>query len=66
MRVALEIYSLEGRLLKTLLNQRFSPGHYSATWDGTDLTGRRVSSGTYFIKFVAGEYRIVKKAVLIK
>lgn len=65
-RVSLEIYSLEGKLVKTLLNKRFRPGQYSATWNGTNFMGEKISSGTYFIKLVAGEYRIVKKAVLIK
>ena len=64
--VKLEIYSLEGKRVKTLFNRHFNAGQYSVNWDGTDFSGERVSSGTYFIRLVAGEYRNVKKAVLIK
>ena len=65
-RILLNIYSLEGKRVKTLFNRYFNAGQYSAIWDGTDSFGKHVSSGTYFIKLVASKYRQVKKAILIK
>ena len=65
-QVRMEIFSLEGKLVRTLVDGRLAPGRYSAVWDGTDTLSKRVSSGTYFIRFVAGNYRIVKKAAFIQ
>ena len=45
--VQLAIYSIEGRLVATLLDQSMSAGRHRITWDAADL-----ASGTYIVRFL--------------
>jgi hypothetical protein len=46
-RVILTIYNILGQKVKTLVNQKQSPGSYTVEWDGKDEAGKVVSSGVY-------------------
>jgi hypothetical protein len=39
---------------------------YRVPWDGTNDRGGHVSSGVYFYRIVAGDFRDTKKMVLLK
>ncbi len=71
------IYLIEGKLntqvkqLRQLQLGLMMVGNYSQTersiyWDGKSETGEAVSSGTYFYQLAAGEYRAIKKMVILK
>lgn len=63
----LGIYDATGRLVRDLSSQLSVIGHPSSVvWDGRDESGKNLSSGVYFVKFVAGEIEQVKKAVILK
>jgi hypothetical protein len=65
--VTLRIYSVSGALLTTLVNRSLEPGLYSATWTGTDDSGRLVASGVYFARLTVGsEEMFTRKLVLLK
>ena len=64
--VKLAVYSIEGRLIRTLVDKNFNPGKFSINWDGRDVSGQQVPSGTYFYRLVTDKYDDVKKAILIK
>lgn len=51
--VTLDIYNLEGRRIRRLLNQRLSPGRHQVVWDGSDPAGLPVSPGLYFVRLHA-------------
>jgi hypothetical protein len=51
----LEVFTVEGRLVRVLADGRFATGPQRATWDGTDHSGRKVASGTYFYRLTTGE-----------
>jgi len=53
--VTLAIYSVDGRLVTTLVHGQAGPGPVEVRWDGSDEQGRRVGSGLYFVKLVAGD-----------
>jgi hypothetical protein len=59
--VALEVYNAIGQKVTTLVNKKLSSGTYKIEFDGSGLT-----SGTYFYRFSAGNFRAVKKMVLAK
>ncbi|MCX6162708.1 MAG: T9SS type A sorting domain-containing protein, partial [Ignavibacteriae bacterium] len=59
--VTLIIYDISGKELKTLVNNQLSSGSYKFIMDGSDL-----SSGIYFYKLTAGNFREIKRMVLIK
>ncbi|MBL7127486.1 MAG: T9SS type A sorting domain-containing protein [Ignavibacteria bacterium] len=64
--VTMKIYDITGREVRSLVNQKLSPGKYTVDWNGTDNNGLQIATGVYFYRFVASGNVIVKKMVLIK
>ncbi|OQX84167.1 MAG: hypothetical protein B6D63_05170 [Candidatus Latescibacteria bacterium 4484_7] len=64
--VRLDIYDSSGRRVKTLVNGDREAGRYAVLWNGTNRLGRKVSSGIYFYKLVAGKKSITKKLVMVR
>lgn len=64
--VSLTVYDIMGRTITPLVNQSMQPGHYEATWDGTDKLGRQVAGGTYFARLQVGEFSSVVKLVYLR
>ncbi|MGE5174779.1 MAG: PKD domain-containing protein [Hyphomicrobiales bacterium] len=65
-RVAIRIYSLEGRLVKTLRDEFTSAGAHEVRWNGTDNAGHAVPSGVYFVKTESAGQSAVFKLSLLK
>jgi hypothetical protein len=64
--VALAVYDVRGRLVRTLINRRMAPGTYSQEWAGTDNQGTTVPSGIYFCRLVTSGRAHAAKIVLLK
>ena len=64
--VFIQVYDVNGSLVRTLVNESKSPGKHVAVWDGRSDHGEAVSSGVYFIKMKAGPFAAVQKTVLVK
>lgn len=62
----LVVYDLAGRRVKTLVSGHVDAGPHEAEWDGTDDHKRRVASGVYLYRLVAGEFSETKRMVLLK
>ena len=60
-QVELDIYTINGQLITTLINHRLDAGHHSVEWDATNN-----SSGIYFVSMVAGEFTSTQKLILVK
>jgi hypothetical protein len=61
----LAIYSVQGRLVRTLFDDPAGPGMENVTWDGKDDSGSRVGSGLYLARLEAvGSIRYQKVLVL--
>lgn len=65
-RVELKIYNSLGQLVKTLANAPYEAGQHIVTWNATDDSGARVSSGIYIYQLQAGKFVQTKKMLLIK
>ena len=63
--VDLRVYDLTGRAVKTLAAGALEPGLHTLQWDGTSDRGKRLASGVYFYRLVAGNDRAEKKLVLV-
>ena len=63
-RVAL--HDLQGRLVRTLVAEDLGVGRHERTWDGLDDGGRRVASGVYVARLVAGDQADLLKVTLLK
>ncbi|MCE2413619.1 T9SS type A sorting domain-containing protein [Candidatus Poribacteria bacterium] len=69
--VSMEIYDVGGRLVRTIPIGFKPVGYYltrerAAYWDGRNETGEQVSSGVYFLQFVAGDFTATQRAVIVK
>ncbi len=64
-QVSIRIYNLAGQLVRTLVDQPYSPGNYSTVWNGRNHSGFLASSGIYFYEMAVGSGRIVKRIVLM-
>ena len=69
--VAVKIYDISGRLVRTI-SVGFKPTGYYLTreravyWDGRNEVGEPISSGVYFIRFVAGDFAATQQVVIVK
>jgi hypothetical protein len=64
--VVLNVYSIPGQEVRTLVNKRQSAGEKSVVWDGRDDFGKKVSSGVYIYRIRAGDYVKSRKMVLLR
>jgi hypothetical protein len=48
-RIRAEVYDTRGRLINTLIDNRFSGSHFNFVWDGRDEKGRIARIGIYII-----------------
>jgi len=64
--VKLEIFDLQGRQVRTLVNQRQQAGRYAMTWDGRNEQGQQAASGVYFYRIKAGKFVQTKKLTLVR
>ncbi|MBN2090200.1 S8 family serine peptidase [candidate division KSB1 bacterium] len=62
----LNIYNINGQLVRTLLNHDFPAGMHSVRWDGLDELGNSASSGVYLVKFESANYQQSRKLILIR
>jgi hypothetical protein len=62
--IQLEIYDLDGRLVRTLRSGLFEAGEYPVPFDLRDDAGRALASGLYFARFHA-EGRVLMRRVTI-
>jgi hypothetical protein len=65
--VALEIFSVTGARVATIVNEARAPGTYVGRWTGRDDRGQPVTTGIYFARLtVGGEPAATRKLVLLK
>ncbi len=63
----LEVFDLDGSLVRCLVNQTLPAGQHTATWQGRDQQGRAVASGAYFYRLTTADGRTqAGRMVLIK
>ena len=64
--IQLRIYNLQGRLIKTLVNELQTMGVKSVVWNGLDDHSEKVSSGVYVYQIKIGNISALKKMILIQ
>jgi len=69
--VIIRIYDANGHLVHHLDLGKQKAGIYvykekAAYWDGTDQTGKSVSSGLYFYTLEAGDFQATKRMIIVK
>jgi hypothetical protein len=65
-RVRLAIYTVDGRLVRTLIDRVAAAGEHTATWDGRDASGREQAAGVYFYRLETAAGSATRKLALIR
>jgi hypothetical protein len=64
--VALRIYDVGGRLVRTLIAGVQSPGQKMIAWDGRNEAGNPVATGTYLYRLTGKGFEQTRKMVLLR
>jgi flagellar hook assembly protein FlgD len=65
-KVLLIIYDTLGRKVMTLANQTLTPGNHEFSWNGKNIFGKNVASGTYLLHMIHGEFISTQSLQLVK
>lgn len=64
--VAIKIFDLKGRTVRTFQSHLSKDGGLTVYWDGRDHEGKSMSSGIYLLQVQAGDFVSSQKVVLIR
>jgi M6 family metalloprotease-like protein len=62
-KVSVEVFDIQGRMVKTLVNETQQPGDYQCIWDATGSNNARVNPGLYLCRFRAGDHSEMIKLI---
>lgn len=65
-RVILNVYNLQGKVVKQLKNEDMMPGTYNVIWDATNDRGVPVEGGYYFYELITGNQSTTEKMILVR
>jgi hypothetical protein len=64
--VTVQVFTLDGNLVKTLARENKAAGEHRVGWDGRNNGGREVARGMYFIRVVAPDIDEIRKVMVTK
>ena len=65
-RVDLEVYDINGRLVRRLVDGPVEAGEHEVRWDGKDASGANVASGIYFCRLAADGHEETTKITILR
>jgi hypothetical protein len=65
-RVTIQVFTLDGNLVKTLRRENRSAGEWIDSWNGTNNGGRAVARGMYFVRVVGPDIDEIRKVMVVK
>lgn len=65
-RTSLQIYSAEGRLVRTLIDAPLDTGSHAVEWDGSTQSGQPATPGVYFYRLNAGGESKTQRIILLQ
>ncbi|MER3524124.1 MAG: hypothetical protein C4326_08675 [Ignavibacteria bacterium] len=65
-KVALDLFDVLGKHVRTLVRAEQGAGAYNVVWDGTDDRGIGAASGVYMLLLRAGDFRATRKILLVR
>ncbi|HZE20019.1 MAG TPA: FlgD immunoglobulin-like domain containing protein [Candidatus Angelobacter sp.] len=65
-RVRVTVYDMQGRLVKTLLDEVRPAGEQRLSWDGSNARSQKVASGVYFFRIQAPEGDVIHRVAVVK
>lgn len=64
--VSLDVFGVDGRLVRRLLQGEPAAGHGSVAWDGRNDHGSLVGGGMYFVRFASAGFAMARKIVVAR
>ena len=64
--VSLKVYDIASQVVRHLVYQPQNAGSHLEIWDGLDAPGAPPANGVYIYELRAGEFRALRKMLLIK
>ena len=69
--ITVTVYDAGGQVIRCMELGQQAPGVYrtpnrAAHWDGRNDRGEKVASGTYFVELAAGDFREMRRLVVMK
>ena len=64
-KVAVELFDLTGRRVRTLARGEMAAGPQQLGWNGRDDAGRRLSPGVYVYRLTAGSFHTSKRLIFM-
>ncbi len=65
-RARLNVYTVSGRHVKTLVDDTLASGPHRVVWDGTDQSGRAVASGLYLYRLHGDTRTFTRRMMLLR
>ena len=62
----ISVYNLLGQPVALLIDDKLLPGEYEVTWDALNSFGQPVPSGVYFCEMQSGDFRELRKLLLVR
>ena len=64
--ISFEIFNLNGKKVRTLVNEYQNSGSKKVIWNGDNNHGKQVPAGMYLYSIIAGDVKQTKKMLLVK
>jgi len=64
--ISLAVYDVQGALINTLVTGNQTAGLHVCIWNGTDTSGRPISTGLYLAKLQVGPFSSVTKLLVLR
>jgi flagellar hook assembly protein FlgD len=64
--IDLQVFDLNGHLVRTLLHEEREPGRHRLVWDGKNANGEGSASGIYLVRLKSGDFVKTIRATLMK
>ncbi len=62
--LTLDVYDINGKLIKMLTHKVQSPSHYTLSWDRSDEYHNKVPCGVYFLRFSTDQCKTTNKIII--
>lgn len=64
--INLDIYNMQGKRLRSLVNGLKNAGSYDVVWDGRSDSGDMVGNGCYLIRLVSGDSEVTMRVIFTR
>ncbi len=65
-KIEISVFDIRGHKVADLVDEVYSSGLHSITWQSRDQSGQRVASGVYFARLKVGGTSFIRRMMLVK